>query len=77
MDEIRAVAGPIVQRYFEKVEQEREAARVAEEAEQQRKRDMAEAAKQSALAMENAENDRDAEMTDANETPKEGEVEEK
>jgi len=77
MDEIRAVAGPIVQRYFEKVEQEREAARVAEEAEQQRKRDMAEAAKQSALAMENAENDRDAEMTDANETPKEGDVEEK
>ncbi|PQE23261.1 putative heat shock Hsp88 protein [Rutstroemia sp. NJR-2017a BVV2] len=77
MDEIRAVAGPIVQRYFEKVEQEREAARVAEEAEQQRKRDMAEAAKQSALAMENAENDRDAEMTDANEAPKEGEVEEK
>jgi heat shock protein 4 len=75
MDEIRAVAGPIVQRYFEKVEQEREAARVAEEAEQQRKRDMAEAAKQSALAMENAENDRDAEMTDANEAPKEGEEE--
>ncbi|PQE21402.1 Heat shock Hsp88 protein [Rutstroemia sp. NJR-2017a BBW] len=77
MDEIRAVAGPIVQRYFEKVEQEREAARVAEEAEQQRKRDMAEAAKQSALAMENAENDRDAEMTDANEAPKEGEEEKK
>ncbi|PQE33262.1 putative heat shock Hsp88 protein [Rutstroemia sp. NJR-2017a WRK4] len=75
MDEIRAVAGPIVQRYFEKVEQEREAARVAEEAEQQRKREMAEAAKQSALAMENAENDRDAEMTDANEAPKEGEEE--
>ncbi|KAM3067445.1 adenyl-nucleotide exchange factor sse1 [Clarireedia jacksonii] len=77
MDEIRAVAGPIVQRYFEKVEQEREAARVAEEAEQQRKRDMAEAAKQAALAMENTENGGDAEMTDINDMPKEGEVEEK
>ncbi|KAH8804818.1 heat shock protein 70 family [Xylogone sp. PMI_703] len=78
MDEIRAVAGPIVQRYFEKVEQERQAAQAAAEAEAARKREQAEAAKQAALAQE-AQN-KEEEMTDApsSATPEEAaEVEEK
>lgn len=71
------VAGPIAQRYFDKVEAEREEVRKQEEAELQRKKEMAEAARQAALAMEAAENggNGDAEMTDAEKA--EPEVEEK
>jgi heat shock protein 4 len=65
MDEIRAVAGPIAQRYFDKVEKEREAQRQADEAEAQRKKEMAEAARAAALAQEEASNKKDEEMTDA------------
>lgn len=66
MDEIRAVAGPIVQRYFDKVEAERAEQRAVEEAEAQRKREMAEAAKQAAMAQEAAS--KDEVMTDAEAT---------
>ncbi|TGO24564.1 hypothetical protein BPAE_0100g00320 [Botrytis paeoniae] len=77
MDDIRMVAGPIAQRYFDKVEAEREEVRKQEEAELQRKRDMAEAAKQAAMAMEAAESggNGDEVMTDAEKV--EPEVEEK
>lgn len=77
MDEIRMVAGPIAQRYFDKVEAEREEVRKQEEAELQRKKEMAEAARQAAIAMEAAENGEKADevMTDADKV--EPEVEEK
>jgi heat shock protein 4 len=71
MDEIRAVAGPIVQRYFDKVEEERAAIRAQEEAEAAKKREMAEAARKAALAQEAAS--KDEEMTDA-ETTKPDEI---
>jgi len=76
IDEIRAVAGPIVQRYFDKVEEERAAAQAIADAEAAKKREMAEAAKKAALAQEDAGKDKkDEEMTDAkDEVP---EVEEK
>ncbi|EHK99791.1 Actin-like ATPase [Glarea lozoyensis ATCC 20868] len=73
MDEIRAVAGPIAQRYFDKVEKEREAQRQADEAEAQRKKEMAEAARAAALAQEEASSKKDEEMPDA-ETVKPDEV---
>lgn len=67
MDEIRAVAGPIVQRYFDKVEEERQAAQAIADAEAAKKREMAEAAKKSAQAQEAAAtgNKPDEEMADA------------
>lgn len=76
IDEIRAVAGPIVQRYFDKVEEERAAAQAIADAETAKKREMAEAAKKAALAQEDAGKEKkDEEMTDAkDEAP---EVEEK
>lgn len=64
MDEIRAVAGPIVQRYFDKIEEERAAQRAIEEAEAQKKKEMAEAARAAAMAQEAAAT-KDEEMTDA------------
>ncbi|PSS25572.1 hypothetical protein M430DRAFT_134122 [Amorphotheca resinae ATCC 22711] len=73
MDEIRAVAGPIVQRYFDKIEEERAAAQAAAEAEAAKKREMAEAAKAAAMAQE-AANKPDQEMPDAAETAKPDEV---
>lgn len=74
MDEIRAVAGPIVQRYFDKVEAERAAAQAAAEAEAAKKREMAEAARKAAMAQEAAAK-ADEEMTDAGgETAKPDEV---
>jgi heat shock 70kDa protein 4 len=70
MDEIRAVAGPIVQRYFDKVEEERAAAQAIADAEAAKKREMAEAARAAALAQEQAANggSKDEEMTDAEPT---------
>jgi heat shock protein 4 len=65
MDEIRAVAGPIVQRYFDKVEEERAAAQAIADAEAARKREMAEAARKAALAQEAAASKPDEEMVDA------------
>jgi heat shock protein 4 len=64
MDEIRAITGPIVQRYNDKIEEERAAAQAIADAEAARKREMAEAAKQAAMAQE-AANSKDSEMTDA------------
>lgn len=63
MDEIRAVAGPIAQRYFDKVEEERAAARAVEEAELARKRAEAEAAKKAQEAVSKEEEMTDAETT--------------
>ena len=71
MDEIRAVAGPIVQRYFDKIEEERAAAQAALEVELAAKRAAAEEAKKAA----EKEGGKDEEMTDA-ETVKPNEVEE-
>jgi heat shock protein 4 len=65
IDEIRALAGPIAQRYFDKVEEERQALLAKEEAENARKREMAEAAKKAAMAQEAAQGKADEEMTDA------------
>lgn len=80
MDEIRAVAGPIVQRYFDKVEEERAAAQAILDAELAKKRELAEAARQSAMAQENAGKEqpasKDEEMTDV-ETKTEEVAEEK
>lgn len=70
-DEIRALAGPIAQRYFDKIEEERAAAQAIADAEAAKKREMAEAAKKAALAQEAAT--KDEEMTDA-ETTKPDEV---
>ncbi|KAJ5052064.1 uncharacterized protein L3040_001824 [Drepanopeziza brunnea f. sp. 'multigermtubi'] len=70
-DEIRAIAGPISQRYFDKVEEERAAAQAIADAEAAKKREMAEAAKKAAMAQEAAS--KDEEMTDA-ETTKPDEV---
>lgn len=75
IDEIRALAGPIAQRYFDKVEEERQALYAKEEAELLRKREMAEAAKMAAKAQEAASSKADEEMTDA-ETTKPDEVSE-
>ena len=78
MDEIRAVAGPIVQRYFDKVEEERAAAQAIADAEAAKKRERAEAARQAALAQEASKGtkDKDADMTDASEAVKPDSVEE-
>lgn len=71
MDEIRSIAGPIVQRYNDKVEEERAAVQAKVDAEQAEKRARAEAAAASARAMEEAEQkakaggeDKDTEMPD-------------
>ncbi|KAE9363481.1 putative heat shock protein Hsp88 [Stipitochalara longipes BDJ] len=73
IDEIRGLAGPIAQRYFDKVEEERQAAQAVADAEAARKREMAEAARKAALAQEAAT--KDEEMTDA-ETTKPDEISE-
>jgi heat shock protein 4 len=78
MDEIRALAGPVVQRHFEKVEAEREALQARLEAERAKKAAEAEARK--AAEAEKAQQEganggaKDEEMTDAD-APK-AEVEE-
>lgn len=71
IDEIRGLAGPIAQRYFDKVEEERQAAQAIAEAEAAKKREMAEAARKAALAQEAAS--KDEEMTDV-ETTKPDEI---
>ena len=73
IDELRAITGPIVQRYNDKIEEERAAAQAIADAEAAKKREMAEAAKQAAMAQEAAI--KDAEMTDA-ETTKPDEISE-
>lgn len=69
MDEIRFIAGPIIQRYKEKVEAEREVVRKAEEEAAAKKRAELEAKKAEEDAKKGAEGD--AEMKDA---PADGEA---
>lgn len=77
MDEIRFIAGPIIQRYKEKVEAERDAVRKAEEEAAAKKRAELEAKKKAEDEAKKAEEDAkkgaegDAEMKDA---PAEGEA---
>ncbi|KAG7288023.1 Heat shock protein hsp88 [Staphylotrichum longicolle] len=72
MDEIRALAGPVVQRHFEKVEAERQALQARLEAEKAKKAAEAEARK--AAEAEKAQEAKDEEMTDAD-APHKAEVE--
>ena len=66
MDEIRAMAGPIVQRYFEKVEADRIAVQERVEAEQAAKRAAEEEARKAAEADKAAQQGAsDQEMKDA------------
>lgn len=78
IDEIRAMAGPVTQRHFEKVEAERRAVQERVEAEQAakkaaeeeaRKAAEAEKAAQEAAANANGDGNGDAEMKDADSTP--------
>lgn len=78
MDDIRSIAGPIIQRYNDKIEEERQAvlkkqqeAAAAKQAEIERRKREEEAKKQAEAPAES----KDAEMTDA-ETTKPDEVEE-
>jgi heat shock protein 4 len=85
MDEIRALAGPVVQRHFEKVEAERQALQAKLEAERAKKaaaeaeaRKAAEAEKAAAQQEGAPANGggKDEEMTDADASPAKPEVEE-
>jgi heat shock protein 4 len=75
MDEIRALAGPVVQRHFEKVEAERQALQAKLEAERAAKKAAEEEARKAAEAekaqQEGATNggSKDEEMTDADAPP--------
>ena len=75
MDEIRSMAGPIIQRHFEKVEAERQAVQAKLEAEAAAKRAAEEEARKAAEA-EKAANAKDEEMTDAEGGAPKPEVEE-
>lgn len=65
IDEIRALAGPVVQRHFEKVEAERQAVQERVDAEQAAKRAAEEEARKAAEAEKATEGGADAEMKDA------------
>lgn len=65
IDEIRAMAGPVVQRHFEKVEAERQAVQERVDAEQAAKRAAEEEARKAAEAEKTPEGGADAEMKDA------------
>ncbi|KEF55165.1 hsp88-like protein [Exophiala aquamarina CBS 119918] len=78
MDEIRFVAGPVVQRYLDKVEAERAAVRKAEEEAAAKKRAEIEAKKKAEEEAKKAAQPEDTEMKDAEgETIKPDSVEEK
>lgn len=78
MDEIRFVAGPVVQRYLDKVEAERAAVRKAEEEAAAKKRAELEAKKKAEEEAKKAAEPEDTEMKDAEaETVKPDSVEEK
>jgi heat shock protein 4 len=68
MDEIRALAGPVVQRHFEKVEAERQAVQARLEAEKAAKKAAEEEARRAADAEKGTEEGtnglKDEEMTD-------------
>jgi heat shock protein 4 len=63
MDEIRALAGPVVQRHFDKVEADRQALLARLEAERAKKAAEAEARK--AAEGDKSQDAKDEEMTDA------------
>lgn len=69
MDELRAMAGPIVQRHFEKVEAERQAVQARVDAEKAAKKAAEEEARKAAeaekAAQEAANGGKEEEMTDA------------
>lgn len=65
MDEIRAVAGPIAQRYFDKIEEERQAAQAKIDAENAAKRAAAEAAAAKKSSEKKEEPAKDEEMSEA------------
>lgn len=69
IDELKALAGPIMQRYFEKVEAERQAIQARLEAERAAKAAAEEEARKKAeaekAAQEGANGSKDEEMTDA------------
>lgn len=78
IDEIRALAGPVIQRHFEKVEAERQAVQAKVDAERAAKKAAEEEARKQAEAQKASEggaNGKDAEMQDADAAPK-AEVEE-
>ncbi|GAB1318796.1 adenyl-nucleotide exchange factor sse1 [Madurella fahalii] len=74
MEEIRALAGPVVQRHFEKIEAERQAVLARIEAERAAKRAAEEEARKAAEAeksqQEGANGSKDEEMTDADASSK-------
>lgn len=65
IDEIRAMAGPIVQRFFDKVEAERQAVQQRVEAEKAAKRAAEEEARKAAEAQQSTQGGNDQEMKDA------------
>ena len=65
MDEIRAMAGPITQRYFDKVEADRQALQAKIDAEAAAKKAAEEEARKGADADKEQKADKDEEMTDA------------
>lgn len=69
MDELRALAGPIVQRHFEKVEAERQALQERLDAEKAAKAAADEEARKAAEAAKAAQEAADAEMKDAEAQP--------
>lgn len=79
IDEIRALAGPVIQRHFEKVEAERQAVQAKVDAERAAKKAAEEEARKQAEAQKGSQeggaNGKDAEMQDADAAPK-AEVEE-
>ncbi|POS79151.1 hsp70-like protein [Diaporthe helianthi] len=78
IDEIRALAGPVIQRHFEKVEAERQVVQARVDAERAAKKAAEEEARKQAEAQKASQegaNGKDAEMQDADAAPK-AEVEE-
>lgn len=78
IDEIRSMAGPIIQRHFEKIEAERQAVQAKVDAERAAKKAAEEDARKQAEAQKASQdgaNGKDAEMPDADAAPK-AEVEE-
>lgn len=73
IDEIRALAGPVIQRHFEKVEAERQAVQAKVDAERAAKKAAEEEARKQAEAQKASQegaNGKDAEMQDADAAPK-------
>lgn len=65
LEELRAMAGPVVQRHFDKVEAERQAVQERVEAEKAAKRAAEEEARKAAEAAKAAQGGADQEMKDA------------